>query len=103
MSRKCWFLPTGSHSTESPCLHRGRDPWEEINFTEGGRESLCTVGTVASGHRSLIVRSVIPGPVVCPILEFLEHFVEKCRAYLVRHWIIRSVITMEYLGIGNTV
>ena len=51
-------------------------------------------GTVASGHRSLVVRSVIPGPVVCPIPEFLEHFVEKCRAWLVRHWMIQSVVTM---------
>ena len=52
---------------------------------------------MASGHRRLVMRSVIPGPVVCPFPEFLVHFVEKCRAWWARHWMIRSVVTMEYL------
>ena len=32
---------------------------------------------MASGHRRLVMRSVIPGPVVGPFPEFLVHFDEK--------------------------
>ena len=62
----------------------------------------CSGGTVASGHRSLVMRSVIPGAVVGPIPEFLEHFVEKCRAW----WASLDDSKCRHHGIfeiGNTV
>ena len=57
---------------------------------------------MASGHRSLVMRSVIPGAVVGPIPEFLEHFVEKCRAW----WASLDDSKCRHHGIfeiGNTV
>ena len=98
--KKCWFLPTGSHSTESPCLHRGPSrnqfPWHPrtVLISCGGRKSLSTVVRLLAGSAVWwAVRYPRPSGLLVPRVPGTLRWQVS-----LRHWMTWSVaVTRKYL------
>ena len=85
---------------ESYPVERNQFPWHPRTVPPplvGG--SHCVLRSGANAYRCLVRRIVIPGPVSCSFLEFLKHFVGKCRHDLKSRRAPWSVIAIEFWNV----